>query len=211
MLYLDQVTYTQALRWPDELRAEPGERSAPVLIRAGAAAPSVIRAACKLGDLRIGVTLLIRVDVGGTVRVAELTIHAQETPTTAAITSRALRSIKLDALAREAVRLLESPVVMREDVAPGAFQLPGDDPKTFWIPGGGRVPGRPRTPRGQAEEAARIYSEAVEAGNRAPTKAVAAQLGYSRSQASRMIRTARDLGLLTARAINEDPRTQQVP
>jgi hypothetical protein len=195
-MYHTRVTYTQAIRWPDELCAESGERSAPVLIRAGIAAPSVIRAACKLGDLQIGITLIIRVDVGGNVRVAELTIHAQETPATAAITSRALRSIKLDALAREAVRRLEGPVIMREDVAPGAFQRPGDDPKTFWIPGGGRVPGRRRTPREQAEEAAQIYSEAVGSGNRAPTKAVAAQLGYSRSQASRMIRTARDLGLL---------------
>lgn len=196
MPYHRHVPHAQAVPWPDEPQVEADERSRPVLIRRGVAAPSTVHAAFKLANLGVVLALVVRVDIGGTVRVAELTIHAQETPSTSAITSRSLRSIKLDALAREAVQRLESPVIMREDVAPGAFQLPGDDPDTFWIPGGGRVPGRPRTPREQAGEAARIYTEALDSGSKAPTKAVAAQLGYSRSQVSRMLRTARDLGLL---------------
>jgi sRNA-binding protein len=59
-----------------------------------------------------------------------------------------------------------------------------------------RESGRVRVPRERAEEAARIYSEAVAAGKAGATKAVAAQLGLSRSHASVMIRAARDLGLL---------------
>jgi len=196
VLYLVYVTWNRPLDWPEQLRAEPGEHSRPVLVRKGVSAPSTVVAAVALPELGVAVALTVRVDVGGTVRVAELSVHARETPTTAAITVRALRSIKLDALAREAVRQCESPVIMREDVMPGAFQLPGDDPNVLWVPGGGRVPGRPHTPREQAERAAKLYTEAVASGSRAPTQAVAAELFCSRSHASRLIRSARDLGLL---------------
>jgi hypothetical protein len=196
VLYLSGMTNPEAVEFPDKPIAWPGERSRPVLVRHGVAVPSPVQAAVKLAEFGFAVTLTIRVDVGGTIRVSEMGVHARETPTVGAITSRSLRSIRLDHIAREAVRQLEYSVSMREDVAPGAFQQASDDPNTFWVPGGGRVAGRHRTPREQAEEAARIYAEAVDSGSRAPTQAVANQLGYSRSQASRMIRTARDLGLL---------------
>jgi hypothetical protein len=59
-----------------------------------------------------------------------------------------------------------------------------------------REAGRVLVPRREAEQAARIYAEAVASGSRAPQKAVIDRLGCSRSRASRMIRAARDLGLL---------------
>jgi hypothetical protein len=205
VLYLSGMTNPGAVEFPDKPVAWPGERSRPVLIRHGVAAPSTVHAAVKLAEFGFAVTLQIRVDVGGTIRVAEMGIHARETPTYGAITSRSLRSIRLDQIARDAVRQLEYRVSMREDVAPGAFQQATDEPNTYWVPGSGQVPGRRRTPREQAEEAARIYAEAVASGSRAPTNAVADALGYSRSQASRMIRTARDLGLLADTAPTPRP------
>jgi hypothetical protein len=122
--------------------------------------------------------------------------------TDAVITSRALRAIRLDYLAREAVRQLEQPVVMREDFAIGAFQFAADA-ADMWASHGHVVnvqnpqdrlwvspPVSRLKPREQAEQAARLYAEAVASGSRAPTQAVANGLGYSRSQASRIARRA---------------------
>jgi hypothetical protein len=150
----------------------------------------------RLDDLGLTVSFRVRVDPGGTIRVADLAIHPTASPAEGAITSRALRGIRLDQLAREAVRQLEQPASMREDVAPGAFQVAGDPSDQAWV---SPVPGRRRAPRELAEQAARIYTEAVAKGSRAPTLAVAHELGYSRSQASRIVRAARDAGLLGGR------------
>lgn len=49
----------------------------------------------------------------------------------------------------------------------------------------------------RAREAARVYSDAVKRGSRAPAVAVANEMGYSRSQVARYIRRARELGLLS--------------
>lgn len=54
----------------------------------------------------------------------------------------------------------------------------------------------PRGVRARAATAAKVYLEAQNKGNNAPTEAVAAMLDVSRSQASRYVRAARDAGLL---------------
>ena len=194
-----------------EVKAIRHESARPVLTRPGYAAPSVIVASAELADVGLSLNFAVFVSPGGTFRVRRLTVSAAGS--SAAITSRALRTIRLDYLAHEAVRQHEQPVSMLPDHDSGAFQAfqfaaDATDP---WGSHGNfrdiRNPqdqiwrsspalGRRLTSREQAEQAARIYTEAVATGSRAPTQAVAAELGYSRSQASRMIRTARDLGLL---------------
>lgn len=193
------------------VKAMRHESSFPVLIRPGVAAPSLIIANAELADVGLLVSFTVRVANGGTIRVHRLNVQPLDmTSANPAITSRALRSIRLDELARQSVRELEQPVSMREDYAEGAFQMTADPDRIWastmhmkdvqnpqdmlWV--SRPVPGRRRTSREQAELAARVYAEAVDSGSRAPTQAVANELGYSRSQASRMIRTARDLGLL---------------
>lgn len=59
-----------------------------------------------------------------------------------------------------------------------------------------RESGRVQVPREQVEQAARLYAEAVAAGNRKVQLAVVTGLGCSRTRASLLIRAARDLGLL---------------
>lgn len=59
-----------------------------------------------------------------------------------------------------------------------------------------RESARVQVPRGQVEQAARIYTEAVAAGSRKVQLAVVAGLGCSRTRASLLIRAARDLGLI---------------
>lgn len=195
---------------PYQLVAQHTDRAHPVLTRPGFAAPNELTASADLEEVGLVVTFAVRVAVGGTYHVVRLGVQPRGMGTQPVITSRALRAIRLDELAREAVRKLERPVVMREDYAPGAFQII-DDPERIWANYGSfrditnpedliwvsrPVLGQRRAPREQAEIAARLYTEAVASGSRAPTQAVADQLGYSRSQVSRMIRTARDLGLL---------------
>lgn len=162
-----------------------------LLTRPGRAAPSLVDAMAQLDDLGLTLSFRVRVDPGGTVRVVELTINPAA-PGDGAITSRALRGIRLDQLAKEAVRQQERPTTKRDDVFPGAFQVPGDPANQAWL---SPAPGR-RPTRELSNEAARIYTAAVEAGSRAPTLAVANELGYSRSQASRLIKAARDTGLI---------------
>lgn len=202
-----------------QLVAKHTDRAYPVLTRPGFAAPNELTASADLEDIGLVVTFAVRVAVGGTYHVVRLDVQPRGMGTQPVITARALRAIRLDELAREAVRKLERPVVMREDHAAGAFQIT-DDPERIWANYGSfrditnpedhiwvsrPVLGQRRTPREQAEIAARLYAEAVASGSRAPTQAVADQLGYSRSQASRMIRTARDLGLLGDQAPHRGP------
>lgn len=214
VLYRSSMAYQLEARKPDE--------AFPVLTRQGFAAPSLITARADLEDIGLVVTFALRVASGGTHHVMSLDVRPRGMGNQPAITARALRAIRLDQLAREAVTQLERPVVMRPDHAYGAFQII-DDPDRIWASHGHLrditnpedliwvsrpVPGHQRTPREQAEIAAQLYTQAVADGSRAPTQAVADQLGYSRSQASRMIRTARDLGLL-GNAVSTAPEQPQ--
>lgn len=189
--------------------AWPAERSGWVLIRRGVIAPGIIEATGDLIDLGFTVELTVHVDSGGSIRVTHLAITPHGRPANRVITTRALRALKLDQLARDVVRQLEQPVTEREDMGSGVFQVPGDSPNAFWV--SRPVPGRRPTPRELAEKAARIYAEAKAEGSRAPTNAVASELGYSRSQASRMIRTARDLGLLADTKPTPQPNEGKEP
>lgn len=216
VLYRAGMSDDSEIKGP-KVKAVPHETAYPVLTRPGFAVPDAIVASAELTDVQLTVTLFVRVASGGTIRVARLAV--QPVPYTgAAVTSRALRAVKVDQLAREAVRQLERPVSMREDFAEGAFQI--TEGADIWANHGHMrnirnpesqmwrslaVPGRRLTGREQAEQAARIYAEAVASGSRAPTQAVAHELGYSRSQASRMIRAARDLGLLGDLATHRGP------
>lgn len=192
-----------------ELVSSPAERSMMLLTRPGRAAPSLIEAMARLDDLGLTLSFHVRVDPGGTIRVAALTIHPTGSPADGAITARALRGIRLDQLARAAVRQQEQPASMLPDVGLGAFQVPGDPADQAWV---SPVPGRRRAPREKAEEAARIYIKAVASGSKAPTMAVANELGYSRSQASRLVRAARDAGLLDqAQAAPAGPPSTEKP
>lgn len=210
---------------PYDLVPRKTDRAYPRLTRSGFAAPSELVASADLEDIGLVVNFAVRVSVGGTINVVRLEVLPRDMGVQPVITARALRAIRLDELAREAVRKLERPVVMRPDYGPGAFQII-DDPDRIWASHGSMrdltnpedqiwvsrpVPGTRRTPREQAEIAARLYAEAVASGSRAPTQAVAGQLNVSRSQASRMIRTARDLGLLDKQdAEPHDPRVDPV-
>jgi hypothetical protein len=190
-----------------ETRAVPG--SVLVITRPGIAAPGSINATAQLEDAGLAVGLRIRVDPGGTVRVIELRVtplaaavrvveraDGEGTVPPGAVTSRALRGIRIDELARAALRQQERPVVERGDLGAGVLQLPGDPCHRTWYTGA------PRPPRAElVTDAARAYAEAVTAGSRSPTMAVANALGCSRSQASRLIRQARDGGELTSAGV----------
>ncbi len=72
--------------------------------------------------------------------------------------------------------------------------MPGEPEGTAWT---GPAPGPVRhTAAEKVNAAARAYNAAVAAGDRAPTAATANALGYQRTQASRLIRQARDRGLI---------------
>jgi hypothetical protein len=175
------------------LMARPDPRAANVRTSRGHFAPSRIEADVELPGSGIRVRFLVRVDPGGAPRVIELAVWAAE-GAAGAITSRALRGIQLDRLARDAVRQWERPVTERPDIAPGAYSWPGAPEGTFMAE---PPPRRLRlTPAEKISEAARVYREALAGGSRSPTEAAAAALNVSRSQASRYVRQARDAGML---------------
>lgn len=173
-------------------RADP--RAAMVRTSRDRTAPNLIEAVAELPGTGVTVTLSLRVHPGGEVRVISVTVQAMEGPM-GAVTTRALRAVPLDRLARDALRQLErGPVTERPDVAPHAYTWPGAPEGTFMAepPPAERRP----SPAEMVGEAARIYREASATGSRAPTLAVASALNCSRSSASRLIRAARDRGLL---------------
>ncbi len=99
----------------------------------------------------------------------------------------------VDQLIKRAVTQLEEPCEEAPQASkfPGAFRLPDDAEGTFYL--GARFARRARPMSAElVSEAARIYNAAVAAGSRSPALAVANELGYSRSQASRLIRAARN-------------------
>ncbi|WP_410662128.1 hypothetical protein [Amycolatopsis sp. lyj-84] len=116
-------------------------------------------------------------------RVMELTLRSNvQTP----ITTTVLRQVLVDQLLREAlskatVAWADVPKAVREEAV--GFAPPADEAL-----------------RENAEEhartAARIYSDAVTGGSKAPAMAVAHAMNRSRAQVARYIRKARELGLL---------------
>ncbi|WP_447006649.1 hypothetical protein ACRAKI_09300 [Saccharothrix isguenensis] len=124
--------------------------------------------------------------------VLSMTVKAKAT---APVTTGVMRQILVDQMTRAAVEKATVPASVRDEwlaTLPPGFQ-PVEQREAS-------LPDADERVRNQADDdarrAARIYSDAVAAGNRAPAVAVANVMNRSRTQAARYIRRARELGLL---------------
>lgn len=133
------------------------------------------------------------------------------------VTSTNLRQLLIDRLVRTALDAVRRPIewagddnllnLIRSGFEPGAaealnrstYTVPGVTPPGIKRIDGDRHPltqrGR-QTPNDRIAKAADLYQAVVKAGSRAPVKDVGLALGYSTSQASRYLKTARERGLL---------------
>jgi hypothetical protein len=157
--------------------------------------PEEFKARISLFDSEMFVFMTIRVDPGGQARVIDLRVELAEDGADA-ITTTTLRRVLVDPMLRAALAVATKTVKERDDVLPGVnppvFQVEGDggdeNARVYWSP--------PAGANERTAQAAEVYQQAVVSGSRAPTEAVAAAMGYSRAQAARYIRAARDAGLL---------------
>ena len=135
------------------------------------------------------------------------------------VTTTNLRQLLIDRLVRTALDAVRRPVewvdeegvrrlimsgFSREEAIAlnrASYRVPGATPPgVLRIDGGpARLTGRGgQTPLDRIQKAAELYRLAVERGSAAPVKEVGIALGYSTSQASRYLKTARERGLLDA-------------
>jgi hypothetical protein len=172
------------------------ERSGLIRTGPGTAVPTRFIALIDLGQPKLTVSMDVIVDQAGTrPRLVELSL---QTDLWTSITTSALRRVLVDQLLQAALDRATVPVTGAPEVHPGAFKAQGEL-DSAWVSPPPRPPGRGSgTPDDRAQEAARIYSDAVTRGSRAPGVAVANTMGYSRAQVARYIRRARELGLLPA-------------
>lgn len=174
-------------RLPKDFRiawVSPVEPREPITyIRTGpdTAVPTRFRASIALATPDAAVQIEVFVGADLRPRVFDLSIRTNvQTP----VTTSLLRRVLVDQLLREAMAKAETPVSS--------------------LPAGTTVGPElhAHEPIGKADEdaqtAARIYSEAVTAGNPAPAVSVATAMGRSRAQVARYIRRAREIGLLAA-------------
>jgi hypothetical protein len=147
--------------------------------------------------LRLTVSMDVIVDQAGTrPRLVELNL---QTDLRTSITTSTLRRVLVDQLLQVALDRATVSVTADPEIHPGAFKATGEPDSEAWVSPPPRPPGRGSgTPDDRAREAARIYSDAVTRGSRAPGVAVANTMGYSRAQVARYIRRARELRLLPA-------------
>jgi len=141
------------------------------------------------------VAMQIEVMVGADRRpvVIEATVRGK---VKAPITTSVMRQVLIDQLVRAAMVEATVPASVRErwlaSLPPGVQPVDRGQAEP--------VPSAEQRTRGQADHdarlAAQIYNEAVASGDRAPGLAVAAAMNRSRTQVSRYIRRARDMGLL---------------
>jgi hypothetical protein len=182
-----------------EFRAQAEERSAAIRNGPQTAIPSRFTAVARLVEPPVHVSLWAVADNDGYghVRVWRLEIENAEAMSAGSITTSRLRELLVDQLVKRAVKELEVPWTARPEHGEDAFEIPGDSEATVRV---GLPPAGERRalPDVSVDEAATIYNDAVHAGNRAPTLAVARELDYSRSHASRLIREARRRGLIPA-------------
>jgi hypothetical protein len=182
----------------------------PKRIALDVAVPEEFNAQAELEGLPLLVTFRVVVGVGGQPQIKELHLKATEGAT---VTTSGLHRVLVDQLIKAAVAEASKQVRPRPDVGPGAFEVPDPDAWDAAFPAPGGVPhARPivvvdveeSLPTGtrqqrqdeRARQAAKIYAAAVNSGSRAPGDAVATEMGYSRSQAARYIKRARELGIL---------------
>lgn len=183
------------------LSVRTSERTGYVRTSATAAVPAKFTAVVLLEQPALEVELSVLVEEGGFPRAESLLIRATNK---VALNSTTLRQVLLDQLLRAAIAEASVPAIDRADIAPGAFQLEGGNEKTAWL---GAAPGTTE----RVQLVADIYNRSVAAGSRAPTQAVAETVGISRPQASRYIKTARELGLIQPASASSTPSTTPVP
>lgn len=167
------------------------------IIRTGpdTAVPKRFVAVVALERPLLTVRMDVLVDQAGT-RPRLVELHLQ-TDIRASITTSTLRQVLIDQLLQAVMEEATLRVVAQPEVHPHAFGVVGEPENQGWVSPPPRPHGRGHnTPDDQVREAARIYSEAVTRGSRAPGVAVAEAMGYSRAQVARYIRRARELGLL---------------
>jgi hypothetical protein len=163
------------------------ERDAPIRIAPGDMwVPHRFRASVRLGSPHnLTAELHIEMVEGARPSVIELTV----TPhfgASAPVTSALLRSVPVEALTRVVIESVARPLT---NLGGGAFVVAGDPPE--------RSRSSPAPGGDTAHRAAGIYSGAVAAGAHNPTEVVAEQMRVSRSTASRYLREATNLGLLS--------------
>ncbi|WP_380723332.1 hypothetical protein [Saccharothrix hoggarensis] len=139
------------------------------------------------------VAATMEVFVGTDLRPVVLSV-AVKGKAAAPVTTSVMRQILVDQLVRAAVEKATVPASVRDEwLATLPLGAQAVDRREASSTADERV-------RNQADDdarrAARIYSGAVAAGNRAPAVAVANVMNRSRTQAARYIRRARELGLL---------------
>lgn len=182
------------------LYPRPAVRSRWIRTGETTAVPSLLDAEIHLIDPPVVVRLLIEVADDGRSRVCEF----QVTPASIrdSVTTSMLRKLPIDELVRRTLeRATRADLRPRPDIHPGAYQLSTDPEHQAWVSPEPQPGGRGRAvPGSRVRRAAEIYQQAVANGDKAPTEAVAREMGYSRPTAARDVRAAREMGLLPATA-----------
>lgn len=163
--------------------------------------PSKFDAWADLLEPRCSVHLVVTIDDRRTPVVQVLTVAQLDGPPAGPpVTASVVRRIALESLLRLAVEDASQPMTVRDDVETAgiAFDVPGAPEGTVIV----TPRPRPLTGRGRRtsdevlRRVAKVYREAT--GGRAPTQAVADELGVSRSHAGRLVGQARNAGYLGA-------------
>jgi hypothetical protein len=165
--------------------------------------PAWFDAEIKLADFPLTVTITVVIGLGYEAFAKRVELVAADG---SAVTTSGIRKVLVDQLVKAAVAEASTPVQRRDELVvsgegaawetagPGPLGEPGPIFRMTVQP----FPATTRQQRldERARQAAKIYAAAVNSGSRAPGDAVATEMGYSRSQAARYIRRARELGIL---------------
>jgi hypothetical protein len=159
------------------------------------AVPTRIEATLYTADPLLKLAMLISVDWAGRGIVRQLTVLTDGPQT--GISISLLRRIPVDTLMRYAMAQASVPAVLRPDISPHAFQVPGDPAGQAWVSGGPLAAGRGKsTSTDRIARAAEVYRDAVANGSRSPVDVVMKVMHYSSATASRDLKLARERGLL---------------
>jgi hypothetical protein len=170
----------------------PGPRAAMVRYGPTGALPSSFAAVVDVHTPDLLVTLSI-VYIGHQPRVTGLVVEVDPRRT---ITTSLLRQVLIDPMLHAAIAAALQPLEEHPEVQEGAYRVAGDEEGTYRV-SRARRRGTPGSDE-QARQAAEIYKTAIAMGSGSPTLDVAKEMSYGRSQASRLIRAARNAGYLPA-------------